>query len=150
MSEPLRATLFGVGAVEYAVTGRVPRILPAVRPLPESVEHAGRSFPVADLPAILGGGGDGGESLLLLVEEPATGGDGGSPVRRALVIERLSGTEAIDPDALEPVPAVYPEPERRRWRGLLPRPDGRLAVLIDLAQIDEDPIDDGPIDGGGA
>lgn len=136
VSEPLRATLFGVGGVEYAVTGRVPRILPAVRPLPGSIDHAGQSYPVADLPAILGGGDGDGESLLLLVEQPAADGDGGPPVRRALVIERLSGIEAIDPAALEPVPAVYPELERRRWRGLLPRSDGRLAVLVDLARVD--------------
>ncbi len=141
MSAPLRATLFGVGGVEYAVAGRVPRILPATRPLPERIDHAGAAFPVVDLPALLNGGGaaagaggtNGAEPLLLLVEEA---GDGGPAVRRALVVERLSGTEALDPAAVQTVPAVYPERERRRWRGLVPRTDGRVTVLLDLAGLD--------------
>jgi chemotaxis signal transduction protein len=149
----MRTTLFGVGEVEYAVIGRVPRILPATRPLPERIDHAGAAFPVLDLPALLGGGeaaaGGGAESLLLLVEEASgdaeAGGHDGEPggpgftgqaVRRALVVERLSGTEELDPTAVQPVPAVYPERERRRWRGLLPRPDGRVAVLLDLSGLD--------------
>lgn len=135
MTAPLRATLFGVGEVEYAVTGRVPRILPALEPLPERIDHAGAAFPVVDLPALFGGGTNGEESLLLLVEESGDGG-GAPPVRRALLVERLSGTEALDPAAVQTVPAVYPEHERRRWRGLISRPDGRVTVLLDLSGLD--------------
>lgn len=137
----VRAAVFTVGGVEYAVTGRVPRSLPAARPLPAAVDHDGREFPVVDLPALFGfdgaaadgavvegGGADGGgEPLLLLVEQ------GG--LRRALVVDGLAGLETLDHAELQPVPEVYPPAERRRWQGLLPRPDGRVLVVPRLEEL---------------
>jgi hypothetical protein len=132
---PPRATAFAVGGVEYLVAGRVARSLPASRPLPPRLEHGGHPFPVVDLPGLFGaGGGADCEPLLLLVEQ-AEAGPAERVLRRALVVERLVGTELLDPDALLPVPAVYPEPERRRWRGLIARPDGRVAVVLRLAGL---------------
>jgi chemotaxis signal transduction protein len=130
---PPRATAFAVGGVEYLVTGRVARSLPAPRPLPPRFEHGGEEFPVVDLPALFGSAEEPECGPLLLLVERRTGEEaGGGTVRRALVVERLVGTEVLDADAVQPVPAVYPEDERRRWRGLLPRPDGRLAVVLRL------------------
>jgi hypothetical protein len=144
-----RITLFAVGDVEYAVAGRILRTLPApAAPPPGSdrggaelpagggaapataprVRHGDADYPVADLPRALGAPlAPGAEPLLLLVD------DGG--VRRALLVERLVGAEPFDPGAVQPIPAVYPEPERRRWRGALPRPGGRVTVLVDLAGL---------------
>ena len=125
MSGGGRITVFAVGEVEYAVTGRIPRSLPAPAPLPSVVRHGEVDFPVVDLPAAVGAGrAAGSEPLLFLVEEGA--------VRRALLVERLVGAETADLEAVQPVPALYPETERRRWRGLLPRPDGRIIVLLRL------------------
>jgi hypothetical protein len=127
-----RATVVAVGGVEYLVAGRVPRLLPAPRPLPPRFEHGGQDFPVVDLPAAFASGGAAdGEPLMLLIEQGPEGADG-RVLRRALVVERLVGTEVLDPEAVQPVPAVYPESERRRWRGLVPRPDGRVAVVLRL------------------
>jgi len=132
-----RATAFAVGGVEYLVAGRIARSLPAPRPLPPRFEHGGDEFPVVDLPAVFGSG-EASECgpLLLLVERRSGETSGGAVVRRALVVEELVGTEVLDADALQPVPAVYPEAERRRWRGLLPRPDGRVAVVLRLEGLD--------------
>lgn len=125
---PTRATVFAVGGVEYAVTGRVPRSLPAIRPLPAAVAHGGADFPVVDLPALFGHeAGAGGEGLVLLVEQ-----DG---LRRALVVEEVVGLETLDPESLQPVPEVYPPAERRRWRGLLPREDGRVLAVPRLEEL---------------
>jgi CheW-like domain len=126
VSEPAaRATVFTVGGVEYGVTGRVVRSLPAARPLPAELVHGGRSFPVVDLPGAFDVRPEVvGEELIFLVEQ----GD----VRRALVVGEVVGREAFDPDAVQPVPALYPEPERARWGGLVLRPDGRLVVLLRL------------------
>jgi len=132
-----RATAFAVGGVEYLVAGRVARSLPAPRPLPPRFEHGGTEFPVVDLPALFASAEEPEFGpLLLLVERPGDEGTGGATVRRALVVERLVGTEVLGADALQPVPAVYPENERRRWRGLLPRPDGRIAVVLRLEGLD--------------
>jgi hypothetical protein len=128
-----RATVFAVGGVEYLVAGRVPRSLPAPRPLPSRFEHGGDDFPVVDLPAAFASAGEAHcEPLMLLIEQRPEAGADGRVLRRALVVERLVGTEILDPAAIQPVPAVYPESERRRWRGLVARPDGRVAVVLRL------------------
>lgn len=128
-----RATAFAVGGVEYLVAGRVPRSLPAPRPLPPRLEHRGEQYPVIDLPALCGSREETEcGPLVLLIEQEPGGRDGGGALRRALVVERLLGSEVVDPEAVQPVPAAYPESERRRWRGLVPRPDGRLAVVLRL------------------
>jgi hypothetical protein len=120
-----RLTIFAVGEVEYAVAGRIPRSLPAPRVLPPEVRHGEAAFPLVDLPRAFGVGGMvDAERWIFLVEEGA--------VRRALLADRLVGHESFDLGALQPIPAVYPEGERRRWRGLLPRPDGSLVVLLRL------------------
>lgn len=122
---PVRVVVLAVGEVEYAVAGRIARSLPAPAELPSTLHHGEADFPAVDLPAAFGAGlAPGAEPWVFLVEA-----DG---VRRALLAERLVGTETIDPEAVQPVPAVYPPAERRRWRGLLPRPDGRVLVLLSL------------------
>lgn len=137
---PAPAMVVSVGAVEYAVSGRVSRSLPAVRPLPPTVPHEGHEFPVLDLPRLFGaGGGDAGEGgeLMLLVEQ--------DELRRALVVHGLAGFCELDPELLQPVPGIYPRPERDRWHGLLVRPDGRVLAVPRLAEL---PAGSGSGDGG--
>jgi CheW-like domain len=123
-----RATVFAVGRVEYAVTGRVLRSLPATRPLPTEVVHDGGAFPVVDLPGAFGvEPAAAGEELIFLVEQEG--------VRRALVVEGVIGREVFAPETIQPVPANYPQSERARWNGLVLRPDGRLMVLLRLAGL---------------
>jgi hypothetical protein len=133
MAATTRLTVVTVAGVEYAVSGRVVRTLPAREPLPQRFVHEGLVFPLADLPARAGGEPGDPDRLVLLVE------DGSSPegVRRAVVAVELVAVEGWDLAALQPVPAVYPPAERRGWRGLLPRADGRLVVLVDLATFPE-------------
>jgi hypothetical protein len=120
-----RVTVFAVGPVDYGVLGRIPRSLPLPATLPASILHDGAEFPVVDLPAAFGIDlAADTERRLFLVEEGAA--------RRALLVDRLVGTETFDLNAVQPLPAVYPEDERRRWRGLLPRPDGTIVALLCL------------------
>jgi hypothetical protein len=121
-ARPSRLAVFAVAGVDCAVAGRVVRSLPVPRPLPAAIRHGEAEFPVVDLAAALGAATPAeAERLLFLVEEGA--------VRRALVIERLVGAESFDLESVLPVPALYPEAERRRFHGLLPRAAGSLVVL---------------------
>ena len=90
MSEPLRTTLLGVGEVEYAVTGRVRRILPAARPLPERIDHAGAAFPVAGAAAALEDRKD-----ILVIREPGLRRLVGLETRRQRESEREQGEAGL-------------------------------------------------------
>jgi hypothetical protein len=136
-----RFALIAVDGVEYAVDASwVRRSLPAPRPLPPAVPHGGAAFKVIDLRQLFGlpagaplpgAAGPGPERLMLLVEQPPTGeGTGGDAGRVALVVDGLLGIEPLDPGAAQPLPAVYRGPERAWFRGLVPRPGGRVAVLL--------------------
>lgn len=126
----VRVMLVSVGAVLCAIRGRVWRSLPTIRPLPPTVHHEGREFPVLDLPRLFGVGrgesAEGGDLMLLLEQDD---------LRRALVVDGLGGFSELDPEALQPVPDTYPEAERRRWEGLLPRPDGGVLAVLRLAAL---------------
>lgn len=123
-----RLVVVAVGGVEYALAGRIARSLPAPAPLPEAIRHGGEDYPVVDLPALFRNGGPPApDPWLLLVESGA--------LRRALAVEDVMGVETVDRDSLQPVPPVYPEDERRRWEGLVPRPDGRVLVVLRLEPL---------------
>lgn len=127
---PTRAVLISVGAVQYAVIGRVLRSLAAIRPLPQTVHHESHDFPVLDLPRLFGVGKeatDDGSELILLIEQEG--------LRRALVVEGLAGFIDLDPSLLQPLPEIYPQEERRCWEGLLPRPDGRVLAVPRLVEL---------------
>lgn len=125
---PVRLTVFEVGEVEFAVSGRIPRSLPAPSPPPAAVRHGEQDFPVVEVGTALGApAAAAAEPMLFLVDDQGC--------RRALLVERLIGAESFDLAALQPVPPVYPEAERRRWRGVLPRADGSLVVLLRLEEL---------------
>ncbi len=138
----------------------VRRSLPVPEPLPAQVPHAGASFRVIDLRRLFGlppGAPSGTERLMLLVEQPpppraetagaagartaaaaAAAGDGaggetaagGGTIRVALVVDGLLGIERLVSSEAQPLPEVYRGPERRWFRGLLPRAGGRVTVLL--------------------
>jgi chemotaxis signal transduction protein len=142
-----RFALLAVDGVEYAVEStRVRRTLPAPRPLPAAIPHGGAAFAVIDLRQLFGLApaaheaaaagdiaGDGRERLVLLVEgAPGATPAGGAACRLALVVDELVGLESLAAAAAVPLPAVYRGPERRWFKGLLPRAGGRITVLLDL------------------
>lgn len=141
-AEELAVTRFEVGEVSYAVPGRVVRLLPAPTPLPVEVKHDGHGFGFVDLrPPAAEREDDPEGAWLALVEDGAE--------RAALLVDRLNGLDRLRWDEMQPVPAAYPESERRRWRGLWPLPDGRVVVCLELAGFApaEGSPDGGP-DGG--
>ena len=116
------------------------------------------------LPPSPGAGGEGGAPgagrLILLLERPArsiahppaptgdnrshdrpagegaaSGADTGTGDRWALVVDGLLGLEPLAPGAAVPLPAVYRGPERGWFRGVVPRADGQVTVLLRLAGL---------------
>ena len=149
MTVPRRAleryALLAVDGVEYAVDAAwVRRSLPAPSPLPAAILHGGTAYQLVDLRQLFGlpassdappqaGGGPGPERMILLIDRPPSAP---APVAAgavhpiALVIDDLLGLEALATGAAVPLPGVYRGPERRWFRAVLPRADGRITVLL--------------------
>jgi hypothetical protein len=140
-----RFALVAVDGVEYAVDATwVRRSLPAPDLLPAAIAHGAATFPVIDLRQLFGlpaapgarlpaTAGTGPERLILLVEQPLVEDDSGQAVNRAaLVVDDLLGIEPLAPGTAAPLPAVYRGPERRWFRGLVPRTGGQVTVLLRL------------------
>lgn len=148
-----RYALLAVDGVEYAVDAAwVRRSLPAPIPLPAAVLHGGTAYQLVDLRRLFGlpaasdasdaspraDGSPGAERLILLIDRPpaapgpvAPEAAAASAVHRiALVIDGLLGLEPLATGAAVPLPGVYRGPERRWFHGVLPRPDGRITVLL--------------------
>jgi len=141
----MRFALLAVDGVEYAVDSSwVRRSLPAPHPLPAAIVHGGAAFQVIDLQQLFGlaaGSGashpattaPGPERLILLVEQPlaeAAPAAAAAVHRVALVVDDLLGLEPLAAGDAVPLPSVYRGPERRWFRGVVPRADGRIIVLL--------------------
>jgi hypothetical protein len=141
----VRFAVLAVAGVEYAVDSSwVRRSLPAPDPLPAAIVHGGAAFQVIDLRQLFGlaAGPEGPgpaitapcpERLILLVEQPlpeAAPAAAAAVHRVALVVDDLLGLEPLAAGAAVPLPGVYRGPERRWFRGVVPRADGRITVLL--------------------
>jgi chemotaxis signal transduction protein len=167
----VRFALLAVDAVEYAVESAwVRRSLPAPEPLPAAILHGGVPFPVIDLRGLFGlparpAAGDGSgpppaaERLILLLDRPpgedaatdlpgvsrlpTTGAATAAAGRWALVVDGLLGLEPLAAEAVVALPVVYRGPERRWFRGVVPRADGRITVLLRLEGLGPDALQRG-------
>jgi chemotaxis signal transduction protein len=146
-----RFALLDVDGVEYAVESAwVRRTLPAPEPPPAAISHGGADFPLIDLRQLFGlprAQPQGGSAkapalsagLVLLVERPRGADPAGTAAsvacRVALMVDDLRGIEPLPAGNAVPLPAVYRGPERRWFKGLLPRAGGRVTVLLRLDGI---------------
>ena len=118
-----RHEIFALTGVAYAVDAAVVRrSLPVPEPLTPDVAFLGQPFPLVDLRTFfrLPPSADPGR-LVLLVQ--TAGG------RAGLIVDDLVQIVALEPSAIEPLPAPFRGAERRWFPGLT-RQGARVVVLV--------------------